>query len=172
MPERKSKIPLFLGIGAPIFLIVVVLVFGFLLPELFIKPAYNFIYATGFSKSYVRIGEGKIEIPPCPYEETEFRSCAPYPEVDFYLYDIKAEENIPVSLEKVNSYNLDVSEKSPDGYFVLEGDRSEGGFFPFFWSSDDSNNYHLTRGRFLAKQINLKGEYYNFKFVAWVLNGD
>lgn len=171
MAERKSKIPLLLGIGIPLLLIVLVFVVDYLLPEVFVKPAYDFVYAAGYGKTYVEIKEGTVYIPPCPYEETELRSCAVYPDVDFYLYDIEEEENIPVSLGEVNSYNLDVSEKSPDGYSILEA-RGEGGFFPFFWSSGERNTFLLQKGRFLAKQINLKGEYYDFKFIGWVLNGD
>ena len=166
--KGKNKTPLILGVGIPLLLIVLVFLVDFLLPSLFIKPEYDFVYATGATFGSLNINKENIEIAPCSVEEDEIRGCLHEPSPNFYVYYVEEEESVPISLEEVNSLTLDVSEKAPDGYLVSGGERGSGGFFPFFYSSGDS--FYLSRGKFLAKQVNLRTEYYNFKFIGWVLN--
>jgi len=176
--NKKSIIPLLLGLGIPLLLILWVFTTAYVLPGLFIKPAYDFIYATGYGAGNVFLEDGAVKIDFCPTTEDDqipkelipARDCVySLRDISFYLYDVEEEENVPISITDIEGYNLDTSEKSPDGYWVKSGMGSEGGFFPFFWSSNREDVYSIQKGQLLNKQITLKGSYYNFKFLGWKL---
>ncbi len=171
--ERKNKIALIIAIGLPLILVLWVLVFVYLLPELFVNPKYNFIYVTSYESKYAHVENGRIQVDPCPYGPTSYRDCSSYyKEFNFYLYDVKNDESIPLSLDEAKAYKLDSSEKSPDGYVIRSSRDSSGDFFlfPFFWSSGVSRGYYITKSNTWGKQISLRDNYYNFKFLGWVLN--
>jgi len=176
----KQKLPLIIGIGLPMILVLWVLIFVYLLPGLFVKPGYNFVYVTSHDKQYVRVVGDKVEVDPCPYPYTQepntlepirYRGCDQYwTGFNFYLYDVKNNENIPLSLEEAKAYTLDSSDKSPDGYVVsIQRDSGDFGFFPFFWGGGVSQGPQIGKGAF-SKQISLRdnGYRYNFKFLGWV----
>lgn len=167
----KQKLPIIIGVGLPLVLILWILVFVYILPSIFVKPKYNFIYVTGYENQYIRVINRKIQIDPCPYNYYE--SCSSYlHNVNFYLYDVKNNESTPLSLEEVEEYKLDSSEKSTDSY-VVRSSRDQGSdfyFFPFFWGSGVREGYYIGKDGGLSKKISLKDDYYyNFKFLGWIL---
>ena len=165
----KNKLPLFVGIGIPLLLILWVLLFVYFLPRLFVKPEYNFVYAAGYESNYVRVVANKVQIDPCPYYPGSYQNCALYlREMNFYLYDVKNDENISLSLDEVKNYQLDPSEKSPDDYKIsFQKDSGDYFFFPFFGGGGVSRGPQLSKGAW-SKQIELKNNYYDFQFLGWV----
>jgi len=173
MQERtKQKLPIIIGVGLPLLLVLWIILFVYILPSIFVKPKYNFIYVTGYERNYVRVVDGIIQTAPCPYVETEYKNCTHYlKDINFYLYDANNDENIPLTLSEAKEYKLDSSEKSPDGYVLRDNKDSSGGFylFPFFWGSNASRGYYIGKDGGLRKKISLKDSYYNFKFLGWIL---
>lgn len=168
----KQKLPIIIGIGLPLILVLWILIFVYILPSIFVNPGYNFIYVTGYENKYIRVVNGSVQTDPCPYTETKYKSCSMYlKDINFYFYDVKNNENIPLTLNEAKNYKLDSSEKSPDGYVVRlnKGSSGEFYFFPFFWGSGVSRGYYITKDNGLSKQLPFKGTYYNFKFLGWVL---
>lgn len=173
--DIKRKLPLLIGIGLPMLLVLWVLIFVYFLPRIFLDPQYNFVYVISYNKQSARVIENRAQIDPCPYpylnEPVGYRDCDQYlREFNFYLYDVKNDENTPLSLDEVNAYSLDPSDKSPDDYVVsgLQRDSGDYFFFPFFWGGGASRSPQIRKGAF-SKQISLRDNYYNFKFLGWVL---
>ena len=172
--NTKRKLPLIIGIGLPLILVLWILLFVNILPAIFVRPAHDFIYVTGYEKEYVNVVGDSIVDAPCPYQDSQYsyRSCFVYLQnAKIYLYDVRNNESIPLSLEEAKRYKLDSSQKSPDGYFVTNNDYHSGDFyfFPFFWGGDSSRNNYIKKDGGLARVLNLQGYYYDFKFLGWVL---
>ncbi|MFH1714085.1 MAG: hypothetical protein ABH831_00605 [Candidatus Nealsonbacteria bacterium] len=172
--SMKQKLPLIIGVGLPLILVLWIVVFVYVLPSIFVNPTYSFIYATSYDARYIRVVDEKVKIDPCPYSPDErMMDCSNYylRDLEFYLYDMEGKENIPLTLEEVEKYNLDSSEKSPDGYLVSSNTERSGDFyfFPFFWGSSPSRGFYIGKDGGVSKQLSLKGDYYNFKFLGWVV---
>ena len=168
----KQKLPIIIGVGLPILLILWIIIFVNILPSIFVKPVHNFIYMTGYDNQHVRVEGGRINADPCPYNNNSYsyNNCNSYLKESFYLYDVQNNENIPLSLAEAQQYNLDSSEKSSDGYIVKNSRSDSGDFyiFPFFFGSGVSEGFSISKDSF-SKQISLKNNsYYNFKFLGWV----
>ena len=160
----KHKLSLLVGVGLPLFLVLWVVVFAYFFPKIFVRPDYNFIYVIGYDARYVSVYNQRIELGPQLSKKEDLSYLGG---LDFYLYDVKNEENIPLTLDEAKSYKLDSSEKSLDGYMVRSERDEDFFFFPFFWGS--SRGYYINKNAIWAKQISLKGDYY-FKWLGWVLN--
>jgi len=175
--NMKQKLPLIIGIGLPSILIVAVILFAYILPGIFINPMYDFVYAVGNEKEYLVLQDGTVDLRPCPYDYPDnYRNCTNYPsQLNFYLYDSENEKNTPISLEEIQKYELDLSDKSPDGYNISYGGRGGGEYFlfPVFWGGGSSNTPVISKGSILNKPLNLRtsssSSYYNFKFIGWIL---
>lgn len=161
----KHKLPLLIGVGLPLFLVLWVIVFAYFLPKIFVNPDYNFIYAIGYNSKYVSVYNQRIQLDTQLSKKDDLSYLSG---LDFYLYDVQNEENIPLTLDEARSYRLDSSEKSPDGYIVRSKKDGDFFFFPFFWSSN--RGYYISKNTTWVKQIFLKGDYYYFKWLGWVLN--
>lgn len=174
-PENSRKrffqyLPLLVGLGLPLLFVVWVLIFNFLLPSIFVKPQYDFIYTSGSPSQIVRVINGKVSLTPCNADR--YSNCRDYyNRLNFYRYDVSARENIPITLEELQTLTLDPSEKSPDGYRVITNDNRSGEvfFFPFFWGGSGSQAPQLTKGNFLSKSLNLKGYSSSREFVGWII---
>jgi hypothetical protein len=163
----KKQLPIIIGIGLPLFLVLWILVFVYIVPSMFVKPKYDFIYITGFNLSYVRVVNGAIKVDDCTLKncDNEVRNA------EFYFYDVSEKETIPLTMEQALEYRLDSSEKSPDGYAVRSGRESSRGtyFFPFFWDYYSDRGYYISKEPGLSEQIYVKGNLYSFKFLGWIL---
>lgn len=158
---KKETLPLIVGIGLPLLLIAYVAVTVYL-PSLFNKPLYDFIYATGYDSRYVTVENQIVKV----NQKPSYRTNEPpqQPEFDLYLYNVSKESSKLISVEEARNYELDPSEKSPDGY-VVSNDRDRSySFFPLFYGGSDRGTY-LT-GHRVSKRVSEK--YYDLKFLGWV----
>lgn len=172
----KQKLPILVGVGLPLLLILWVVIFVNILPSIFIRPTHNFIYVTGYdNQQNVYVEDGKIKALPCSYDNNNYsyRNCNNYLKEAIYLYNVENNENILLSLTEAQQYNLDSSDKSSDGYIVKNSRDNSSDFyiFPFFFGSGVSQGVYISSGSF-SKQISLKNDryysYYDFKFLGWI----
>src|SRR3990167_3813581 len=164
----KEKLPLIVGILIPILLILFVVVSVYL-PSLFVKPKYDFVYTTNARYDYdVKVLDGKISATPRYndqyYSGNQYRRTPPEP--TFFVYDVTADKSKSISLAQAQTYNLDSSNKSPDGFTVGRNESDGYSFFPFFYGSSQRGVY--LQGKGLNRKI--QDQYYDFQFLGWVLN--
>jgi len=158
----KEKLPFIVGIGLPLLLILYVAITAYL-PSLFVKPKYNFIYSNDSYYGYsINVLDGRINIEPSRYDNRTFR------QPTLFLYDVIDDKSTQISLAQAQSYTLDPSNKSPDGFTVGRRDSDSSSYFPFFvFGNYDTGNYLMGKG--LNRRIT-EGNYYNFKFAGWIVN--
>ncbi|MEK9147167.1 MAG: hypothetical protein AAB639_03135 [Patescibacteria group bacterium] len=159
---KKETLPLIIGIGLPILLIIYVAVTAYL-PSLFNKPQYNFIYATGYDNQYATVENGTIKVNPPPYSHYELPRP---PQFSLYLYDVSQSKTKLISQDEAKLYRLDPSDKSPDGYVVTSNRDTSFSVFPFFYGGYD-RGYYL-KGHGVNKRISERD--YDFKFLGWVVS--
>lgn len=173
--KTTKNFPLIIGVTIPVLMIVVTAA-AIYVPGYFAEPpTVNFVYVTG-DEYYAcewdyRIISGRLTriarpSPTSPKDPTS-PECAPV----FYLHDVTTNESRQMTYEEAATLSLNPSNISPDGYEVVRG--SGGGGFPFF---SDGNNYNdvFLRGHNWSKKMNITStgqpyEYYNFRFLGWVL---
>lgn len=160
--KLKERLPLFVGIGLPLLLILYVAIAAYL-PSLFVKPKYNFIYAEGYDNYNINVINGKIAIE-SRYADgnNTYGSVQP----TLFLYDVPNDKSTQVSLAQAYSYTLDPSSKSLDG-FTVGRHESDGSYFLFFFGRYDRGTYLMGKG--LNRKITDR-DYYNIKFVGWIVN--
>lgn len=161
----KEKLPLVVGIGLPILLIIIVVIFAYL-PSLFVQPKYNFVYATGNLYDYeIKVVNGKLNLNP----QTRYRYGTQYEyplrEPSLFFYNVLEEKSTAITLSQAQTYNLDPSSKSPDGFAVGRADSDGVSFFPFFYGGRYASGQYLT-GKGLSQKIT---DSYDFKFIGWVI---
>src|SRR3990167_7408846 len=163
----KEKLPLAVGIGLPLLLIVFVAVFAYL-PSLFVQPKYNFVYATGNLYDYeIRVINGKLSLNPQTYRNisgTQYQYSLREPSL--FLYNVLEEKSTEVTLSQAQTYNLDPSSKSPDGFTVGSADSDGVSFFPFFYGGRYDRGQYLT-GKGLSQKVT---DNYDFKFIGWIMS--
>jgi len=172
MKINKQNWPLFLAFTAPVLLILLV-IGSIYIPNLFKKPQYNFIYSQGsYYRNYAVNSAGQIyrlagqPNPPIPPPQVS----QDYPQL--YYYDVTKASSTPISFEQAQSYQLNASMTSPDGYNVGFGSHADG-IFPLFISTSPDYNSRFLQGHGSSRKLNLASEpdYYNnyFQFVGWVI---
>ena len=160
----KEKLPLIVGIGLPIFLIIFVAVSVYL-PSLFVKPKYNFIYATGSLYDYdINVIDGRLSVNSKYYPDTTYRRIPSQPTL--FLYDVVNDKSKQITLTQAQSYILDPSDKSPDGFTVGRSESGDSSFFPFFYGRNDRGRYLMGKG--LNRKVT--DQNYDFKFIGWITN--
>ena len=172
----KKNITLVLGISIPILMILFV-AGSIYLPGLFIKPHFNFLYASGDDSYYYYNNGYQYSVQDDKLIKNEIKQpenqnyTPPRVEPKLYLYDITKNEAKEISFADAQNLNLDSNTKSPDDFEVVYGSRDEG-FFPFFWGAGTDYNSRYLKGHNVSKKINLQlngGSYYNnFRFIGWI----
>lgn len=158
----KEKLPLIVGIGLPIFLILFVVITAYL-PSLFVKPKYNFIFASGNLYDYdLKVVASKVTSTPI-YRSNDYRNTPREP--DLFVYDSKNKKSTAISLSQAQGYNLDPSSKSPDGFTVGRNESDNYSFFPFFYGGSRRGVY--LQGKGLNAKVS--DQDYNFKLLGWVI---
>jgi|SRR3990167_6008965 len=162
----KEKLPLAVGIGLPLLLIIFVAVFAYL-PSLFVQPKYDFVYATSNLSDYeTKVVNGKLTLNP----QTRYRYGTQYEyplrEPSLYLYNVLEEKSTSITLSQAQIYNLDPSSKSPDGFTVGRADSDGVSFFPFFYGGRYDRGQYLT-GKGLSQKVT---DNYDFKFIGWIMS--
>lgn len=165
MKINREKLPLLVGILLPILLIIFVFVTSYL-PSQLVKPTQNFIYAVNpnyaSNVATVRVINGKAEVDTASQINPQYPTTPTILPV-FYVYDVASDRATQISLEQVQSYKVDPSTKSTDGFTVGRPSGDSGGF-PFFFGSGNYGIYLTGKG--LRKEITQ--DPYNFQFVGWV----
>ena len=158
----KDKLPLIVGIGLPLVLVVFVLINSYL-PSIYLKPRYNFIYANRNYDWDMMVVDGRLSYSPkYQYYSGTYSQNQPI----IYLYDVIQNKSTQISPSAAQAYKLDPSNKSPDG-FTVENSSSSYSYFPFFWESSDSGVYIKNKG--LSKKLEIGQSYYDFQFVGWIV---
>ncbi len=157
----KDRIPLFIGLGLPILLLLYIFVSVYL-PSILVKPQYNFLYASGCSTDYsISVINNRIVIT----SNYNGQYSVPYSSC-IYLYDTRNDSNTPLSQQQALSYsNINPTNKSPDGFTVVSNSSGDTSYFPLFWYGEYNSGYYLL-GHGYNKEIT--NDTYDFKFLGWV----
>ncbi len=168
--EIKKNAPLLLGISIPILTILFV-AGSVYLPGLFIKPRFDFLYASGGNyygaREQYSIQNGKL-VKSQRLEEIPLDR-SPREEPRLFVHHVEKNESTELSFEEAQNLTLDSSAISPDGFEVVYGSSGEGIFPFFFWTGTDRGNQYL-QGHWVSKRLNLprSGGYYGARFLGWV----
>ena len=172
---NKKNLPLYIALAVPVLMIILVAAFIYL-PGIGKHPKYNFVYMSGDSVYYYDYNNGYtvqnshlVYIPPTAPNNNYYNQNQQQPH--FYMYDTSRGEAREISYAEAQSYNLDPTTTSPDGYKVEQGNGNGGDFF-FGGSSGDYNSWFI-KGHNRSVKLNLKTvsgvyNYYNFRFLGWV----
>jgi len=176
METFKKNSTLIIGISIPILMILFV-AGSIYLPGLFIKPHFNFLYASGDDSYYYYNNGYQYSVQNDKLIKNELKQPEnpnynpPRVEPKLYLYDVTMNEAKEISFADAQNLNLDSNTKSPDDFEVVYGSRGDG-FFPFFWGGGTDYNARYLKGHNVSKKLNLQlngGSYYNnFRFIGWI----
>lgn len=163
--SSKDKLPLLIGIGLPVLLILYIL-FVTYIPSLYAKPAYDFIYAQNCSYEYtIHIVGSKIIADIRDNYNIYQTNPLPADPGCLYLYDVHTDSSRQISLSEADMFSINSSTKSPDGYTVEKDTEYPGGVFPLFWYGGGDTGYYLT-GHGLHRGI--ANSSYDFQFLGWI----
>lgn len=176
MTINKQKLPIYIALAIPVLMIVLVAGFVYF-PGLGKKPVYDFVYVSGTSSYYYGYGtseytvnNGKLTRNPLPPDPYAPKSVVPVAsDSHFYVYDVEKETAAEITFEQAQSYTLDASTESPDGYKILQGGYG-GGFLFFDGPRDYMTRYLVGYNRRFKLNLKFSGnnDYYNFQFLGWV----
>jgi hypothetical protein len=174
---NKKNIPLILALAIPVVMILAVAL-AIYLPGIGQSPKYNFLYMSGSNiyygygqQEYTVSGGRLVQNPP----QTAPNAYPPnYVQPDiakphFYVYDVSKDTATEITFEQAQTYHLDSSLTSPDGYSIAQGNGG-GGDFIFGGGGGDYNSWFI-KGHNRAHKLNLKltaPNYYNFQFLGWI----
>ena len=172
----KDNLSLIFGISIPI-LMVIFVALSIYLPQMFVKPQYDFLYLIGNNSCYT--GGNNIQIYSVQngkvvknVQDVAAQACITGRMMDLkiFFYDIKANQSKEVTFNDIENLNLDSSAQSPDGFEVVHG-NNDGGVFPFYFYSGSDYDSRYIKGHSVSKKLNIQQEgsyYYNFIFLGWV----
>jgi hypothetical protein len=170
---RSKDIALIVGLVIPLVMIVFVAAAVYL-PRLFSPvdpPRYDFLYMVGSPYGYeqYRVVEGHLEqskVAPPDYTPPG----ADWPR-KLYIHHVATNTSEPISFEAAAKLTLDGSPRSPDGFEIVHGRRSEF-FFPILASTDYQTRY-LQQDSWSSK-LDLEtgsdaGYASMFNFLGWIV---
>ncbi|QQG49704.1 MAG: hypothetical protein HZB70_02810 [Candidatus Berkelbacteria bacterium] len=173
--DFKKRAPLFIGIGLPVLMVLVVWA-SISLPKLFVDaPQHNFIYSVdvgsyyGGSSVYYAVENNQLVSHPVPkYASDASQPTMPPPTL--YLHDLATNQSEELSLADAQKYKLSSGPKSADGFEVVPG--SYGGGFPLFYDGGSGPKYFLKKGSYTKEiAVQQSGSYYtpySFHFLGWI----
>ena len=157
-------------------MIIVVAAFIYI-PSLGHKPASNFVYLTS---NYIYTAQEEYSVQSGHITYTPPNSNAPvvYPQssgmnmAKFYLYDVSKNTSTQLTFTEAQSYNLDPSVTSSDGYSIEQGSGGDGGGSLFVSNVVDYNDWFIKgHNRSWKLNISVSNMAYdgnNFMFLGWV----
>ena len=165
----KKEFLIFISIPVGIILLLVAVL---VLPSLFARPQYDFLYS--YCSSYDCNGSilvdnnGHAEQTGAGATTTNSYYSRSSPEI--YYHDTRNNSSRRIELVEAISYKLDPSTKSPDGYSFTQGGSSDSGFL--FWGYSSDYSWYLKKSSLIkSKPLNLGVSGYdsqNVKLVGWV----
>ena len=171
---NKKNIPLIIALTIPVLMIILVAAFIYL-PGIGQKPKVNFLYLTG-ANTYYPYGQQEYQISGGHLIQTPAPKTTPpnYVPPDntiphFYLYDVTKNTATELTFAQAQTYTLDSSNTSADGYTIAQGNGGGGDLF-FGGGSYDYNSWFI-KGHNRSIKLNLKltgSAYYNFQFLGWI----
>lgn len=180
---KKENLPLIIGLAIPV-LMVIVLVAVIYLPRLYIKPTYNFVFATGSYPTYqdnatkekteYTVIDGRLtkDISAIVYHfSTYYSENSP----KFYRYNVTEKKTLPISDKEVMRLSLDPSQTSPDGFVLNYGTQVDNVFEGLFGGGRDYSQHVLEKGSVsIPITLPLTDDRYssNFHFVGWIKNSN
>ena len=182
--NKKQNSTLIIGIAIPILMILFVAA-SIYLPGLFAKaPKYNFLYSDMSNgpcyndlQRYL-ISGGKIIQTPAPIKEPVPVDGRTYPKQiacreTIFFHDIAANKSTELSFDEAQNFTIYPSQKSPDGFDIVPGNR--GGGFLFFDGGSDYSTRYIT-GHGFSKKLDLQTQgnnysyySYSFRFLGWII---
>ena len=171
---NKKNIPLIIALAIPVLMIILVAAFIYM-PGFGKKPQYNFLYLTGNNvypyggqQFVVSAGHLVQTLPQTPPPNAPSYTTYVDP-IHFYLYDVSSGTATEVSFARAQTYALDPSNTSADGYIIQQG-SSDGGGLLFGGTPVDYNSWFIQgHNRSIKLNLKLTGTYYNnFQFLGWV----
>ncbi|MEI8061802.1 MAG: hypothetical protein WCG97_00695 [bacterium] len=175
---KTNHWPLIIGISIPILFIIIISIIIFT-PNLYIKPAHNFLYTTLGEENYYGSGQiykntyavenERLVLRPGVLQEKQTYKADFLP---LYLYDVTTDSSHQVTYEDEKNLALDPGPTSPDGYSV-SWEYNHDGIFELFGSDGSKNGYFIEKGKGKKQLTGLNssnGYYYqgNFKLIGWV----
>jgi hypothetical protein len=186
--NMKKNWALWVGIAIPIVAIAVVFVIS-LMSQRGFTPQYDFLYHfdngydycyQGNSYYYVKDGvvnQGTVSPSYLNAPECLKRSNTTADDSFFklYRYSVTDDKSYPITLAEAQKLKVDVGPISPVGETIQQDYGSNAGIFEIFGGRNNSSNgaYFLLSQDKKIKKISIVNStgvnYYNFKFIGWVL---
>jgi len=161
----KNNFPLIFGISIPLLMITFVFL-SIYLPQIFVKPQYDFLYLLGDNNCYVQ--QKNMQIYAVENSELIYNQGCSSKEPKIFFYNIKNNESKEITFEEAKRSDLNEQIQSPDGFEIVYGSK-EGGFFPFFFYSGSDYSSRYIKGHNVSKKLNIQPiGYNNFIFLGWV----
>lgn len=156
-----------IAISIPV-LTIVLIALSIYIPQFFTNPKYDFLYLVDNSYYYeYTVNNGALIQNILPKNEYYRTSKEP----QLFVYEVRNNRSKIISYEEAKNLTIDASNKSPDGYTIVNG-SSDSEFFPFFfYTGTNYGTTYLKAGNF-SKKIDLeldRGNYWNFKFLGWII---
>ena len=167
--QRKNYWPILLAISIPI-LLILFMIGSIYLPQLGLKPKYNFLYTTDYYSYDFPYEVKDHRLTDLPKKnQTEQFSYYPVRAPRFFVYDVKANQARQVNAEEAKQLGLDDQPVSTDGYQVTNNRNDESlGLFPLLFFCGPQRGVYL-KHKGSQKRLDLPGaDYYNFHFIGWV----
>ena len=171
----RKNLPLIVGFGLPVLLIVAVIL-SIYLPRLYTdKPKHNFLFMNrgDYNYGYFPPNPTKADQTPPPplYEYTVKDDRLQLNQVNVqsgrgyeksrlptvYLYNVKSNTYTTVNPDQVSAYKIISAKTSPDGYKLTQGGGGDTGAVGFFFGggrSYDYNSIYLTKNSY-SQKLNL-----------------
>lgn len=161
--NNRINIPLVFAILIPIAMIIFI-ASSIYLPSLFIKPQSSFIYSTESYNASYRYEVVNKRLEKVIFSDNYSYSPSQYPPTLFF-HDVTSNKSREITFEEAQSLNINPSQKSDDGFEIVDGSYSSG----LFGFSTSYGTYFLKKGSYSKKlNLNTAGNYYGFKFLGWV----
>ena len=171
--ERSKDIALIVGLAIPLLMIVFVAA-AIYLPRVFSSvdpPRYDFLYLVGspYGDERYLVVDGRLTV-----QEVDPPGYTP-PGADWprklYIHDVAANSSELISFDDAAKLTLDGSPRSPDGFEIVHGRRSEF-FFPILSTTDYQTRYlqQDSWSRKLDLETGSDAGYASmFNFLGWIV---
>ncbi|MCA9349225.1 hypothetical protein KC878_03765 [Candidatus Saccharibacteria bacterium] len=138
-------------------------------PSMFSNPQYGFIYQSCLygrcysNNSYIVDSSGTVQVvDPLDTYKPNYDYLSDNSQL--YLYDPLDSSSKQISLEEAQTYSLDTSVTSPDGYKLENSSNTSG---PFVYSYNEGHGIY--KKGLLSKKIDVDN-FYKEQFLGWVIN--
>lgn len=155
--KHKELVLLF---SIPLIIFVIALI-AMTLPRFLMQPSYDFIYAScptySCTDRYI-VTNGQLE--------RDFIRSSGGASQDLYRYDTSNDSSQRISLIEAQSYQLDGSSRSPDGYNLSYERSQSAGLFLFY---DSTGPQWQLQKQWGSRPVSLEGASWDIEHIGWVI---